>query len=77
MDPGLRRDDESGTSSVPAAGMLHCGNFPVIDQSYCSGFITPITPNLAPFPAGNGVLFWGVTRALKEDACVSKEKSLS
>ena len=72
MDPGLRRDDESGTSSVPAAGMLHCGNFPVIDQSYCSGFITPITPNLAPFPAGDGVLLR--SGALKEDACVSKEK---
>jgi hypothetical protein len=55
--------------------MLHCGNFPVMDQSYCSGFITPITPNLAPFPAGNGVLFR--SGALKEDACVSKEKWLS
>ena len=77
MDPGLRRDDEGGSLTAPAAVMLHCGNFPVTNQSYCTGFITPITPNLAPFPAGNGVLFWGVTRALKEDACVSKEKSLS
>ncbi len=72
MDPGLRRDDEADASQAAAGLMLHCGNFPVIDQSYCSGFITPITPNLAPFPTGNGVLFR--SGALKEDACVLEGK---